>query len=138
MRKLLLLLLLLPFVVLGQEIPKGVTKIIITNTLSAKDNFNLVTKTLLDNDNFIEQSDSVTYYVKTQSKKPNKGIGLRFLNVRAMDNQVEISGMYKSGIEVGGIADNYEPIINRSGLYRNVFADMNALALKFGGTLSYR
>ncbi|WP_395805232.1 hypothetical protein [Daejeonella sp.] len=98
--KILVLFLLIPVGIFAQEIPKGATKIIINNELSAKDNFDLVVKTLLDNDYFIDAKDAELFTVKTQPKKVNKWTGLYFLNIRTMDKEIQVSGMFKTGIDM--------------------------------------
>jgi len=98
--KLFLCLVIFPIVLFAQDIPKGASKIIINNELSAKDNFDLIVKTLLDNDYFIDIKDPETFIIKTEPKKPLKGHGLYYMNIRAIDKGIHISGMWKSGIEL--------------------------------------
>jgi hypothetical protein len=140
--KLFLCLFIFPIVLLAQDIPKGATKIIINNELSAKDNFDLIIKTLLDNDYFIAIKDSETFTLKTEPKKPVKGHGLYYMNIRGIDKEVHISGMWKSGIELSlnGVnsTDSYEPIIKRGGAYIPIFDNMDNFASKLNSTKIYK
>lgn len=140
--KIFLFLFIFPIVLFAQDIPKGTTKIIINNELSAKDNFDLIIKTLLDNDYFIAIKDSETFTIKTEPKKPVKGHGLYYMNIRAVDKEVHISGMWKSGIELslGGVnsTDSYEPIIKRGGAYIPIFDNINNFASKLIGNKIYK
>ena len=135
-------LLFFPVGLFAQDIPKGATKIIINNELSAKDNFDLVIKNLLDNDYFIATKDSETYTIKTEPKKPVKGHGLYYMNIRAIDKEIHISGMWKSGIELSlnGVnsTDSYEPIIKRGGAYIPIFDNMDNFATSLKGIKSYK
>ena len=140
--KLFLCLFIFPIVLFAQDIPKGATKIIINNELSAKDNFDLVIKNLLDNDYFIATKDSETFTIKTEPKKPIKGHGLYYMNIRAIDKEVHISGMWKSGIELSlnGVnsTDSYEPIIKRGGAYIPIFDNMDNFASKLNSNKIYK
>jgi hypothetical protein len=140
--KLFLCLFIFPIVSFAQDIPKGATKIIINNELSAKDNFDLTIKTLLDNDYFIAVKDSETFTLKTEPKKPVKGHGLYYMNIRAIDKEVHISGMWKSGIELSlnGVnsTDSYEPIIKRGGAYIPIFDNMDNFASKLNSNKIYK
>jgi hypothetical protein len=140
--KLFLCLFIFPIVLFAQDIPKGATKIIINNELSAKDNFDLVIKNLLDNDYFIATKDSETFTIKTEPKKPVKGHGLYYMNIRSIDKEVHISGMWKSGIELSlnGVnsTDSYEPIIKRGGAYIPIFDNMDNFATSLKGIKSYK
>jgi len=138
MRKLILLLL-LPIGLFAQD--KGSSKIFIKNELSAKDNYTLIVKSLMDNDYFIETKDLETLYIKTQPKPVNKNMGLYYLNIRSLDKQIQISGLFKTGIEInfGGVnsTDNYGPIILKGGFYKVAFENMNNFALKIEGDKTY-
>lgn len=141
--RLFIFILIFPLGLFAQDIPKGVTKIIITNNLSAEENFDYAIKTLLDNDYFFEQSDKAIGYIKTQEKgiKPS---GYITLNVRTIENQIQISGNTKLGAEVNlGLAtilDKNEPIRNagmKGSVLRKSFEAMNEIATKFEGSKSY-
>lgn len=137
MKTIIIVLLILPFSLFGQSTPfKGAQKVVINNTLTAKDNFDLAVKTLLDNDYFIESKNAELYTIKTQPRQVNKHTGLYFLNIRSRDNGIEVSGMFKSGIElnISGVnsTDNYEPIVSRGGLYKVAFNNMNEFSMKLG------
>lgn len=141
--KLFLCLFIFPIVLFAQDIPKGATKIIISNNLSGKENFNLAVKTLFDNDYFFEQRDSTLGYIKTQEKKL-KSSGYITLNIRTIDNQIQISGFTKLGAEVNlGLAtilDKNDPIKNagmKGSLMRKSFEAMDEISLKFLGTKTY-
>jgi hypothetical protein len=140
--KIILFLFLIPVGLFAQDIPKGTTKIIIYNELSSKDNFDLVIKNLLDNDYFIAIKDSETFTLKTEPKKPVKGHGLYYMNIRAIDKEVHISGMWKSGIELSlnGVnsTDSYEPIIKRGGAYIPIFDNMDNFASKLNSNKIYK
>ena len=140
--KLFLCLFIFPIVLFAQDIPKGASKIIINNELSAKDNFDLVIKTLLDNDYFIAIKDSEMFTIKTEPKKPSKGHGFYYMNIRAIDKEIRISGMWKSGIELSlnGVnsTDSYEPIIKRGGAYIPIFDNMDNFASKLNSTKIYK
>lgn len=140
--KLFLCLFIFPIVLFAQDIPKGATKIIINNELSAKNNFDLVIKNLLENDYFIAIKDSETFTIKTEPKKPVKGHGLYFLNILAIDKEVHISGMWKSGIELSlngaNLTDSYEPIIKRGGAYIPIFDNMDNFASKLNSNKKYK
>jgi len=140
--KLFLCLFIFPIVLFAQDIPKGATKIIINNELSAKDNFDLVIKNLLDNDYFIATKDSETFTIKIEPKKPVKGHGLYYMNIRAIDKEIRISGMWKSGIELSlnGVnsTDSYEPIIKRGGAYIPIFDNMDNFASKLNSNKKYK
>uniref|UniRef100_UPI00404A87AB hypothetical protein n=1 Tax=Gelidibacter sp. TaxID=2018083 RepID=UPI00404A87AB len=142
--KLFLCLFIFPTVLFAQDIPKGATKIIINNELSAKDNFDLVIKNLLDNDYFIDAKDTELFTVKTQSKKVNKWTGLYFLNIRTMDKEIQLSGMFKTGIDItlSGVrsTDEYDTVTYRGmkgSLFILAFEKMDEIALKFLGARTY-
>lgn len=142
--KLFLFLFILPITLFAQDIPKGASKIIINNELSAKDNFNLIVKTLLDNDYFIDTKDTELFTVKTQPKKVNKWTGLYFLNIRTMDKEIQLSGMFKTGLDitVSGVrsTDEYDTITYKGmkgSLFILAFEKMDEIASKFKGSKSY-
>lgn len=127
----------------AQDIPKGATKIIINNELSAKDNFDNAVKILLENDFFFEQRDSSIGYVKTQEKKM-KPSGYFYLNIRAMDKKIQISGFNKLGMDLGfgsvTIKDDPDPIKNigmKGSIQRKSFEAMLEIANKFEGTKTF-
>jgi hypothetical protein len=141
--RLFIFILIFPLGLFAQDIPKGVTKIIVTNNLSAEENFDYAIKTLLDNDYFFEQSDKAIGYIKTQEKaiKPSGSI---ILNIRVEKNKITISGTNKSGLDlrVGGVTvnDNAEPIRNagmKGSIVKKAFEAMNEIASKFNGVKSY-
>ena len=114
-----------------------------TNDLSAEENFGYATKTLLDNDFFIEQSDKAIGYIKTQEKaiKPS---GSFILNIRVEKNKITISGTNKSGLDLnlGGVTvnDNPEPIRNagmKGSIVKKAFEAMDEISSKFNGVKSY-
>lgn len=72
MKKLLLLLSLLLTISSNAQIPKGSTKIIITNNLTAKENYDISARTLLQNDYFVDSKDNDLFYIKTQAKPIGK------------------------------------------------------------------
>lgn len=145
MKRLLLLFLISLSIATYAQPPKNSTKIVIKNVLTAKENYDLVSKTLLANDFFIESKDMDLFYLKTQSKPVNKWTGVYFLNIIASDNQIQISGMMKSGqeINISGVVvkSEFEPIafkgMNMS-LYKEAFKVMDAFASKFEGTKEYK
>ena len=114
-----------------------------TNDLSAEENFGYATKTLLDNDFFIEKSDKAIGYIKTQEKaiKPS---GSFILNIRVERNKITISGTNKSGLDLnlGGVTvnDNPEPIKNagmKGSILKKAFEAMDEISSKFNGVKSY-
>ncbi len=141
----LLTLLFFPVGLFAQDIPKGAIKIIINNELSAKDNFDLIVKTLLDNDYFIDAKDTELFTVKTQPKKVNKWTGLYFLNIRTMDKEIQLSGMFKTGIDItlSGVrsTDEYDTITYRGmkgSLFILAFEKMDNFASKLNSTKIYK
>ena len=140
---LLLLLLILPLLSPAQEIPKGVAKIIVNNDFSAKENFDYAVKILLDNDYFFEQKDSSIGYIKTQAKNM-KPSGYFYLNIRAMDKKIQISGFNKLGMDLGfggvTIKDDPDPIKNigmKGSIQKKSFEAMLETANKFEGTKTF-
>lgn len=141
MKKILIVLLLLPVIGWGQ-IPKGSTKIIVSNTFSAKENFDKIIKALMDNDYFIEAKDADLFTVKTQPKKPIKGHGLYYMNLRAIDNEIHVSGLWKSGIELSmyGVnsTDSYAQVVKRGGAFVPIFESMDSFATFLEGSKTYK
>jgi hypothetical protein len=143
--KFFLCLFIFPIVLFAQDIPKGATKIIINNELSAKDNFDLVIKNLLDNDYFIDAKDTELFTVKTQPKKVNKWTGLYFLNIRTMDKEIQLSGMFKTGIDLtlSGVrpTDEYDTVTYRGmkgSLFILAFEKMDNFASKLNSNKIYK
>jgi hypothetical protein len=64
------------------------------------------------------------------------------MNIRAIDKEIRISGMWKSGIELSlnGVnsTDSYEPIIKRGGAYIPIFDNMDNFASKLNSNKKYK
>lgn len=122
--------------------PKNSTKIMISNSLTAQENFLLVSQKLLGNDYYIESKDKELFYLKTQQKPINKWTGVYFLNIVAFDNKIQITGMMNSTqeITISGITTKSEftPIILKGGLYKECFILMDSFAKKIEGDISYK
>lgn len=134
------------FYAFGQsEAVKGNTKVIVNNALSAKNNYSLVVKTLLENGFFIENQDTTNLYIKTQPQKLEKFNETYFLNILTKDNQIVISGMQKGDISLTlyGVTTNssFETITfkrMKKSWYMRGFEALRAIALKFNSQLSYQ
>lgn len=130
----------------SQGVPqKGISQLLIKNRLSASENYNLIIKTLSANNYFIESKDIELHYLKTQSKNIEKSPIVYFLNIISKDNEIVISGMFKSGIElnVGNLTstDDYETITfrgARGSIYMKSFEKMQEFAEKFNFEISYK
>lgn len=124
---------------------KGNSKIIIKNSLTAKQNLQFAIKTILDNDFFIDEKDTASFYIKTQPKEISKFPGSSiFYNIIAKDNQIIISSMVKYGmvLNMGIISgtDNYQTLKYggmKGSPVRKAFASMIEFASKFNGEISY-
>lgn len=118
MKKLLLLLLALPCGAFAQRtdtIPfKNSDRIIIRNNLSADENFNLIKKSLSENEIEIASQDTEAKQIKSGVIPLENSLGSNanyYLLFFAKDNQLSIRGYFKSGISAGGfitLEDGYQ------------------------------
>lgn len=142
MKKLLLLFVLIGSIqAIAQEIPKKAYKIIIKNTLTADENFNLVGRTLADNDFTIESKDKEFGMIKT-GIKPNGRFSQTFFYTFAIkQNEIAISGQWSVNASMnfgGATAENsFWKIEYTNGEFKRVFNSMNTFALKLGSDLKY-
>lgn len=126
------------------QVPKGSTRIVISNNLSGLDNYKSIIKNLMSSGYFIDQKDIEIGYIKTQNLPVNKWTGTYYLNIVCQDNKVVISGMLKSSISINTsgviVESGFEPIVWKgwnTGLYKIAFENMKILAEKIEGELGY-
>jgi hypothetical protein len=123
--------------------PKGSSKAISVNNKTAKENYILLLNKCLDSDLFIASKDSSLTYVTTQV---TNGRGFYyFLNLRAKDNQIEVSGKAKSGAEykIGSVTipDNFETITAKGmkgSLNRKAWETVEKFAKALSDSVSYQ
>lgn len=145
MKNLILLLLVLPFVGLSQEIPKKADIIVISNDKSASENFILVKQTLSDNGIEISSQDRDVFQIKGGPIAASKNAVTSFYLFKCKDNSIVMTGKFKSGIELnlGGTTatDELDVISNRGmsgSMYKRSFNSMNDFAKKLGNNVAYK
>lgn len=127
------------------EIPKKAYKIIIKNSLSAEENFNLAGKTLIDNDYIIENKDKDFGTIKTGKKEIFKSrVGSFVINISVKENSISLTGQWSADIELnfGGAKSTNELYkLEYKGLPGDTrlaaFKKMNEFALKLGTDIQY-
>lgn len=78
---------------------RGAKKIIVKTNLPAKDNFDWISRYLLDQGFDIDSRDNELLTIRTQEKNYKRTNITYYLNIRAKDNEIVVSGKYKSGQE---------------------------------------
>lgn len=126
------------------EPTKGVTQIIIKDSLSASENYKSTINILLDYGFSIDIKDPEYGLIKTQIK-PIKGSGNFFLNIRNKDNEIIITGMVNAGMDINlGIVvakDEYSQITYRGmkgSILMKAFEAMNVFAANIKGEIEYK
>jgi len=124
MKKLIILILLLPLVSYGQAF-KGAKKIIIKTGLPAKESFDLVANQLLDSGFEIQSKDNDLMTIRTY-EKPGKGVAC-ILNIRVKDDEVSVKGMFR----MPDLEETLTEIVNRGmsgSAFKRSFDMMDAFA----------
>jgi hypothetical protein len=121
-------LLLIPCLVFSQDPPTGVSKIILTNSLTQEENYREVGRVLLDNDFVIDYADkelgfvNTEYFIASYSDDPKLRIVVR-------DGEIIVTGIIRS-IRIDKTILYYD--LKNSGLgSRKSFQIMNEIAMKF-------
>lgn len=139
MRTLLVLLCAFPLLVMAQ-IPKGTSRIVITNENTKDQNMKLVTQTLIDSGYLIAKHDLEYGTISTEERPAAKKQPLHKLNFVVKDNSIHVAGQAMTGIALtlSGVTmeDQWFQIENKgmsgSILYQ-AFQLLNNFALKLEG-----
>lgn len=123
----------------------GATKIVITNNLSAEQNYQLAAKTLLDQSYTIDKSDKEFYQLFSGGVKVyGEGVSrLLSLYVLSRDGSITVVGRTKKTEQLRIIntpqdTENYEPMIyKKSLLLKNVYGKIFQYAKAVGGKIIY-
>ena len=142
MKKLLLLLFVLPLMSMGQtEIPNESNKIIVHTSApaSAADNFLKVKKALVDLDIQIASQDKDLFQIGTGKILYSDDIYSTYL-ISCKDQLITITGQYTDRtITMGGgfgAGTTTRPVLYK-GRGKKIFLEMNAFAKKLGAELTY-
>ena len=142
MRKFLILVLFMNFVVIAQaqDIPKKANVIVVKGV-----SFDEVTNQLLDKGYFIDKTDASLHLITTKETtcRKDKGTFVTYM-IRIKDSSAIIKGTCTNhvGYTISGViinAENYE-IVNKGGnigILKIAFHDMNNLALSFNKPVEY-
>jgi hypothetical protein len=140
MKKLIaLIVMLLPFFINAQVVPKNADKIIVQNDNSAEQNFKLAKQLLADNDIEVASQDKDIFQIKTGRIRINNDAGCTYL-INCKDDKVTITGSWGTtlGINIGYITSapsTYQLIYK--GTQKSTFNRMNEFAKKLGDNISY-
>ena len=122
------------------EIPARTYKIIVRDTLSTEDNFEMVGRTLSENGFTIEAKDKEFYTIKSGNQEFGSG-NTYFMNFALKKNEIIITGQFKINLtlQMYGVrsVDEFNKIIYTSGYPKKAFLKMNEFALKLGSFLEY-
>lgn len=140
MKKLITLLLtVLPFLTIAQE--KGTDKIIIKTDKTVEENFKTVKLQLAEKGIEIASQDADIHQIKTGVTPITKYGASAYYIIFCKDNEIQIKGMFNTGIVMGGMVKDTDPfrqIVNRKlGLYGVSWQSILALAKQFGTDISY-
>lgn len=128
---------------LWDSIPKGVTKIAISNELSADQNFIYASKLLLDNGYTFSVRDTELKYIVTEMT-PLKYGSLK-MTFRCQDSSVVVTGTLLSGlsVELYGVRSEDTPeVVTKRGMKKSIYgftwSEMNRMAMLIPGKVSYQ
>jgi hypothetical protein len=128
----------------SQEVPKGVNRIIISNTKSAAENFTDIQNILIDNGYAIARKDDEFHTVRTEPVTPKKTASSNFYNFVARDSSIILSGFYKPLVmlTIGYTRpDANTSMIENKGMkgsiVKDAFVAMDKMAHLIQGTISY-
>ena len=125
--------------------PKKTWKIVVKNDLSADENFNLVGRTLIENDYLIENKDKDFYTIKTtpSATDGNKAI-IHFLYFVIKDKSIVVTGksLVDVSFAISGVRrdDAFDKISNigmKGSPARITYFAMHSFALKLGSDIEY-
>jgi hypothetical protein len=140
MKKLMLLMFLLPFLAVAQtEIPKGSDKITIINNHTASENFLLAKQILADQDIEIATQDKDIFQIKTGKIRASDNGTFSYL-INCRDNKVTMTGTWGSnlGLNIGGLTSGPSLYaIQYKGTQKFMFNQMNDIAKQIGVNLEY-
>jgi hypothetical protein len=140
MKKLLLVMLLLPTWCLAQEIPKNSDKIIVINQLSAEQNFIRAKQALGDRDIEIASQDREIFQIKTAHIRSTDNGGYSFL-INCREGKVSITGTWGGniGLNIGGITQGPSTYkIQYKGAQKYFFNKMQEFAKELGTQIEYQ
>lgn len=146
MKKLLLLIIMLPIFAFGQKsettVFKGAKKILIKTQSNADDNFKLAIEKLIDEGYYIENKDSEYHTLKTQNRKIPNTTYTMFLNLRTKGSDIIIEGQFKPNVEItiAGTSqkEDFEEIVYKGwAINKLAFKSMEKVANLFSMPLIY-
>jgi|1048.fasta_scaffold02612_2 hypothetical protein len=122
------------------EVPKGTSKIILTNDLNKEENFKHVIDILLEQSHFIASKDSEFGTIKTEAR-PIKGLDcLYYFSIRIKDQTIIISGSFKLNMNISlGMVEStgeYTDIANK-GMKGSPFRKSFEIMHEFSKKLKY-
>jgi hypothetical protein len=124
----------------GVEVPKGTSKIILTNDLNKEENFKHVIDMLLEQSHFIAAKDSEFGTIKTEAR-PIKGLDcLYYFSIRIKDQTIILTGSFKLNMNISlGMVEStgeYTDIANK-GMKGSPFRKSFEIMHEFSKKLKY-